>query len=315
MVQGRTLTSMTCDDVERAPLTISSVPNSYWIAQSILLISFSRVIYDLAAYSLRVDLHSHALLIPVISAYLIWQERARLPLPAAKPSSLARALYGASAIPLACFFWLRYQGHSFLVPDYLSFAVSSLYLFVLATFVRFLGRPLAASIAFPLAFLAFIIPFPSLLQGAIEIAAQVASADAFAWFLDLTFITYLRDGQFFYMPGLSIQVAQECSGVRSSLVLFITSLLAGQIFLRSGRRRLLLAAFVFPLAILRNAFRIWTLSVLTIYWDPGIIHSPLHHRGGPVFFVLSLIPFFALLWFLRTVEVRDMKQPEKHEKT
>ena len=34
-----------------------------------------------------------------------------------------------------------------------------------------------------------------------------------------------------------------------------------------------------------------------------MIHSVIHHRGGPIFFALSLIPLFLLLWWLRRGEI------------
>ena len=33
-----------------------------------------------------------------------------------------------------------------------------------------------------------------------------------------------------------------------------------------------------------------------------MIDSPIHHRGGPLFFALSLVPLFLLLWWLRRQE-------------
>jgi exosortase/archaeosortase family protein len=56
------------------------------------------------------------------------------------------------------------------------------------------------------------------------------------------------------------------------------------------------------LGILRNGFRIYVLSMLSSHWDPRVIDSPLHHKGGPIFFVISLIPFFLLLFWLRRSE-------------
>jgi hypothetical protein len=40
-------------------------------------------------------------------------------------------------------------------------------------------------------------------------------------------------------------------------------------------------------------------------YGPQMIDSPIHHRGGPIFFSLSLIPLFALLWWLRASETRS----------
>jgi exosortase/archaeosortase family protein len=101
---------------------------------------------------------------------------------------------------------------------------------------------------------------------------------------------------------ISITVAQECSGIRSTWVLIITSLLASYLFLRSPWRRALLVAIVVPLGVARNAFRILVLALLCVHEGPHMIDSPLHHRGGPIFFALSLVPLFALLWCLRRGE-------------
>jgi ABC-type transporter Mla subunit MlaD len=35
---------------------------------------------------------------------------------------------------------------------------------------------------------------------------------------------------------------------------------------------------------------------------PQMIHSIIHRRGGPVFFMLSLIPLLFLVWWLRLME-------------
>jgi exosortase/archaeosortase family protein len=82
-------------------------------------------------------------------------------------------------------------------------------------------------------------------------------------------------------------------------VLFITSILAANLFLKTPWRRVALIAVVIPLAILRNGFRILVIGLLCVHLGPQMIHSLIHRRGGPLFFVLSLIPFLFLLWLLR----------------
>jgi exosortase/archaeosortase family protein len=110
------------------------------------------------------------------------------------------------------------------------------------------------------------------------------------------------------LPGLSIEVAEECSGIRSSVVLFITSLLAAHLFLKSPWRKAVLVATVVPIAILRNAARITTLSLMTIHVNPEMIHGALHREGGTPFFVLSLVPLFIILWLLRRAERKSVSQ-------
>ncbi len=122
--------------------------------------------------------------------------------------------------------------------------------------------------------------------------------------------TVFREGLVFQLPGITLQVAQECSGIRSSLVLFITSLVAGKLFLQSPWRKLFLTAFVIPLAIVRNGFRVFTLGWLCVHISPNLIDSPIHHRGGPLFFLLSLVPFFLFLLWLRRGEGQRSPNPK-----
>jgi hypothetical protein len=63
-------------------------------------------------------------------------------------------------------------------------------------------------------------------------------------------------------------------------------------------------AFVIPLGILRNGFRVFVIGMLCVHVGPRMIDSVIHHRGGPLFFALSLVPLFLLLWWLRRGERR-----------
>jgi exosortase C (VPDSG-CTERM-specific) len=157
---------------------------------------------------------------------------------------------------------------------------------------------------FPVFFLVFMIPLPDGAVVAMEQGLMVASAEASDWLFNLSGTPVFRDGQAFHLPGFSLQVAQECSGIRSSWVLLMTSLLAAYLFLHSRWRQTLLVAVVIPLGILRNGFRILVIGLLCVHSGPHMIDSWIHHHGGPFFFGLSLIPFFLLLWWLRRSEHR-----------
>jgi exosortase/archaeosortase family protein len=74
-------------------------------------------------------------------------------------------------------------------------------------------------------------------------------------------------------------------------------------FLKGFWRRALLVAFVLPLGIIRNGFRILTLGMLCVHIGPQMIDTPIHHYGGPLFFALSLVPLFVLIrWLSRQEE-------------
>jgi exosortase/archaeosortase family protein len=72
-----------------------------------------------------------------------------------------------------------------------------------------------------------------------------------------------------------------------------------------------LVAFVIPLAIVRNAFRILVIGLLAVHVGPQMIDSVIHHSGGPFFFVVSLVPLFFLLWWLRRQERRGDLQGQE----
>jgi len=273
----------------------------------VVCLAFIKPLADWARLAVKSELYSHTLLIPVISGYLIWIRRKELPVFARGSLGVAvvPAMFGAGLI--IAYFALVQRGWQPPLKDYLCLMMLA-FLYLLASgAIYFLGQRFILAILFPALFLVFIVPFPGALENGIERFFQLWSADAVELFYRMTGTTFLREGQVFQLPGITIQVAQECSGVRSSLVLFITSLLAGYLFLRGPWKRGILACIVIPLGIFRNAFRILTISLLCIHVDPNYIHSAIHHRGGPIFFALSLIPFMLLLYWLRRSETKRPK--------
>ncbi len=97
----------------------------------------------------------------------------------------------------------------------------------------FLGSKWMAAAAFPVAFLIFLVPLPDVAVHWLERGSVLASADVSALLFNLTGTPLLRDAEIFRLPGIVLQIAQECSGIHSSWVLFITSLLASHLFLKS----------------------------------------------------------------------------------
>ena len=271
----------------------------------ILSVLSLRPLLNLAALVLSDPLYSHIPLIPLVSAYLIWLKRhemATSPGPAtAIPKSVIRWPAFVPAIPgtvvLIIWFLAKPQWRAEPVNS-ASLLVFAYVCFIWAASMAVFGWDVVRRVLFPLAFLVFMVPFPADLMRQIESFFQYTSADAASLLLGISQTPVLRDGLFFALPGITLEVAQECSGIRSTLVLFITSLVGGYMFFQSKRYRVIFALAVIPIAILRNALRIFTIAMLCVHVDPSMIDSPVHRRGGPLFFALSLIPLFALLFFL-----------------
>ena len=174
------------------------------------------------------------------------------------------------------------------VNDDLALMTLAFVSFVAAGGFVFLGSEWMAAAAFPIAFLIFMIPLPDGAVQWLEKASQLASAEVAAVYFNMSGTPLVRAGTVFELPGIVLEVAQECSGIRSSWVLFITSVLAAHLFLKSPWRRIVLVAFVIPLGILRNGFRILVIGLLCVHVGPHMIDSIIHRQRRP--FLLRAVP-------------------------
>jgi exosortase C (VPDSG-CTERM-specific) len=280
------------------------------ICTAVLVVCFARPLYDLARFAFQSPLYSHILLIPFVSLYLAWLKKDNLAQHSEPNRKLASLPLTTGILILAGYGFALRSGLKLPPADSLAWTtLSFVVLFIGASFLS-LGKQSVRTLAFPLAFLIFLVPFPGSVEHALESFLQHRSADAAELLFGLAGTPLLRQDVAFQLPGFKLSVAPECSGIRSSFVLFLTSLVAGQLFLRSPWKRALFALAVIPLGIFRNAFRIVVIGELCVHVDRGFIDSPLHHRGGPVFFVISMVPFLLLLYYLRKT---DMPKPEiKH---
>lgn len=274
----------------------------------VLLVVFAWPLFMLISYVAGSQLHSYVLLVPFVCAYLLYLRRGQLPKNYSTdlPLTLVPLTAGLSLLALA------YSLDFIATPPTNNGRIVLLTLSFLCCLAAggffFLGRDWMKAAAFPLAYLIFMVPMPDAMADALETASKTAAAEVANVLFQLSGTPFLRAGPIFQLPNITIEVAQECSGIRSSWVLFMTSILAANLFLKTSWRRFVLIAFVIPLGVLRNGFRIMVIGLLCVNMGPQMIHSLIHRRGGPLFFALSLIPLLLVLWWLRRGEVRIRKQ-------
>jgi exosortase len=108
---------------------------------------------------------------------------------------------------------------------------------------------------FPLGFLFFAVPLPDFMLTRLVYGLQQGSGDVAAPLLRTFGVPFFRDGLVFQLPGFTIEVAPECSGIRSSIALLISTVLPSQFLLRSNWRKLALCVLVLPLAMFKNGLR------------------------------------------------------------
>ena len=270
---------------------------------AILSVCFAWPLFSLMRYAINDEFFSYIPLIPLISIYLTYLALPGLP-KETKESWLAGIIPALAGVAL--FVGVKWQIHSGWRPEmenYLTLAMAAYILLLTGGCLIFLGTKICRLLAFQIIFLIFMIPMPSgLLAWTVAFFQQTSAATAHAM-LSMCGMAVFQEDLVLHLPGFSIVVAPECSGIHSTMVLLITGALAGHLFLRSGWKRALLIVVVVPLAILRNGFRIFVIAELCVRISHDMINSPIHHKGGPIFFALSLIPFFALLYYLRKSEL------------
>ena len=115
-------------------------------------------------------------------------------------------------------------------------------------------------------------------------------------------VPFVREGFVFHLPNVSVEVAKQCSGIRSGMAIFIVATLAGYLFLKTYWKMIFLVICAVLIAMFKNGIRIITLSLLGNYVDPQILASSLHREGGTPFFIVALLLLAPILFFLRRSE-------------
>jgi exosortase len=136
---------------------------------------------------------------------------------------------------------------------------------------------------------------------------QFGSAWATTILFRLARVPVIRDGILVSIPGLTVEVAQECSSIRSSMMLLLVTLILAHLFVRSWWSKTLLTLAVIPLSVAKNAVRIFTIAELTTRVDPSFIEGRLHRNGGVVFLTMAVVMVILLLWLLRKSELRALR--------
>jgi exosortase len=289
------------EEKQKWHLFMSSRTILFFVFNIVTIVIFYDYIRELTTLSFQNELYSHIILIPFVSGYFIYLKRREIfsDVKYSFTSGIMIILIGIVLYSIGL-----NQKISLTQNDSLSLIVFSAVTFWIGGFVFFYGLGSFRIATFPLLFLFFLAPIPDVAVEKIILLLQMGSAEAAYGFFKLTGVRVLREGFTFHLPGISIEVAKQCSGIRSSIALFITSIIAGQLFLQAGWKKIVLAMSIFPITIFKNGLRIVTLSLLSIYVDRRILFSELHQSGGILFFVVALALLAPCLWVLRKSENR-----------
>jgi exosortase len=252
--------------------------------------------------ALRNDQYTHLLLILPVSAALIFLEWPSLQEMVA-PSVRAGSAFLGTAVLAAAFATVR--SGTLPADVLLSIRMFALVLFWIGACVLSFGSRVASVLIFPLCFLFWLVPFPQVVLTAVINLLQQGSAMTAHWLFTAAGVPVSQDGVVLNIPGLTVEVSQECSSIRSSSMLLVTTMVLAQVLLRSPWRKALVIGIAVPLSVAKNGLRIFTISMLGTRVDPGYLTGRLHHQGGIVFFAVALGAVFVMIWLLKRAESKE----------
>ena len=203
--------------------------------------------------------YGHAFLVPLLSAFLIYQRRDTLRAIKKRPSAWGMVIVlGALGI-----LTLGSLGAE------LTLARLSILVTICGLIVYFAGIAILRAIAFPMAFLLFAIPIPMVIYNEIVFPLQfVASRFATKVLETLNLFPIMREGNVLVLPGLRLEVVEACSGIRSLMSLLALAAGYGYLVERSIPVRWFLILAMFPLAILSNGTRVMITALMANYIGP-----------------------------------------------
>src|SRR5690348_139701 len=215
------------------------------------LVAAAGPLTHLVAFGYSTGEQSYILLVPAIVAFLLYRDRrdffAGSPV-TSRGLVIAAFVAGLALITVA---WLSPS------TSELQLAATALGLVALwtAAFSLCFGEQATRAAAFPLGMLLWMVPMPAVVIDAVTRFLQVGSAEFVSMIFSLTGVPVLREGFVFQLPGQAIEVAKECSGIRSSLCMALLFMIVAHDSLRSNVRRAVLLFLIIPVVILKNAVR------------------------------------------------------------
>ncbi|WP_421862661.1 exosortase A [Motiliproteus sp.] len=252
---------------------------------------------SMAAIWWRSDTFAHGMFIPLISIWLVWRQRDRLPAIPLGSSWLALA-----AMLIGCLVWLLALATDIAALHQLA-AVGILICLIPAL----LGLHLFWALLFPILYLLFMVPIGEELTPML----QQVTADITVKALRLTGIPVYINGLFIEIPTGKFEVAEACSGIRYLIASLAVGTLYAYLNYTRVRTRLIfmLASLLVP--ILANGVRAYLIVIIAHLSEMKYATGVDHLVYGWLFFGMVMALMFWLGSFWRDPEAApaQIRQP------
>ena len=237
---------------------------------------------------------SHGFFIPFISLYFVWERKNRLHEIPPTPSILG---VGVLFIGLLLLMAGNLAAEMFVMRFSFLVVLSGIVIFLL-------GWPFFKKLLFPIGFLVFMIPIPSVLMQKITFPMQLFASNVATFSLQQIGIPVLREGNIIHLAHTTLEVAEACSGIRS----LISLLALGTVFAYFTKKvlweRVIIVISCFPIAIFVNALRVSATGILANYYGIGAAQGFFHGFSGYILFLIAFIMLIAAGYLLSTIRSR-----------
>ncbi len=244
-----------------------------------LVLLYSPVLPPLISQWANDDDYTHGFLILPLALYFAWEKRGLL---AALSPSASIGGAGLLAAGLVMLVVGSVGAELFLQRFSLVVSVAGLVWLILgASFLR--------ELAFPLAFLVFMIPLPAIVMNAVAFPLQLFAAQSATFCMEVAGIPVLREGNTIVLTNTTLEVVEACSGIRSLQALLALGAVYGYFTQKAVWKRWALLVLSIPIAILANAFRVAGTGFLAHFIGPEAAQGFYHSFAGWIVFGVAFV--------------------------
>ncbi|MDR3416937.1 MAG: VPLPA-CTERM-specific exosortase XrtD [Nevskia sp.] len=222
--------------------------------------------------------YSHAILIPFIAGFLVWQRKDLLGRTPMRGSWAGFALVG-----FGCALLLLGRLSALLVVQQYALLVV-----VYGLVLGLAGWQVVRLLAMPLLLLLFMVPLPQFLLQDFSAKLQLISSQFGVVLIRLLGISVFLEGNVIDLGAYKLEVAQACSGLRYLFPLMTIGLILAYFYQGAAWKRTVVFLSSIPITILMNSFRVGVIGVLVEFWGPRMAQGFIHDAEGWVVFMASL---------------------------
>ncbi len=273
-------------------ISIWKEPLWLWATCAALLVALFIPFQDGLEYMysrwMRMEEYSHAPLIPLIAAFLIWQKKDQL-----EQLPFKGSILGVIALIGGIFLYTLGELSSLYVVIEYAFVV-----IVISLFYTVMGWKAFKHVAVPLLILFLMIPLPAFLYNNLSSKLQLISSQIGVGFIRLFDITVFLEGNVIDLGSYQLQVVEACNGLRYLFPLMALGFIMAYFYKSALWKRVLIFITTIPITVFMNSIRIGVIGVTVEYWGQEMAEGFLHDFEGWVVFMICAAILMAEMWIL-----------------